>query len=621
METNGLIAACRAWLTSGAAVGLMLSAGGAILPRAWRRLPSPWPWALAALLGWHLAAALVFALGALGGLTGRGLLLGFWLPLLLLTLWGASRGGGRWLGDRVRSAWSASKSGGDERVLWVLMLAFAAVLAIVASAPPTKHDELLYHLMPARRGLIDAGFRFYATPNHQVPPHMVHQSLFVALLAAGGPAATGVFCLLWGWLAAAFVYARAARVSRPWAAACAAVVLVAFKNCVWWTAPNPESVAALWCAMLFVWLLDSADGSVRPRSSAAVVALLAAAAAMTKLPYLRVGAGAALLVLWRSRRSVRELVSAVGVMSLLVAVTYGPWLVRTYVWTCNPFGFAGMDIFGSRVFDPQRMADRLLHIREVTQRVPLGPLAPLLGLAAWARDTWVVKDLNLLHPLLALGLGLPALVRLRRWDLLGLMLFSYTTAAYWLPHDVRFHLFTVYGLLLAGVLHPPRPHLPASARRSWSAVLVVASLPTVAGAAYYSKAFWGVVVGAQPVEAFLSERTGLYDVYRWCNGHTPPGARFCIAGRHLARPFYLERIGMVPEGLTRAEQPRGRDFASRVLRYMRVHGLDYVVSTVPLPPRPGVVQVAAFPDTIVEAYRTPNRASLRGDVFVYRVER
>ena len=223
--------------------------------------------------------------------------------------------------------------------------------------------------------------------------------------------------------------------------------------------------------------------------------------------------------------------------------------------------------------------------------------------------------LNVLHPILAVGLGIPVLVYRHRWDLLAAILISSWVLAMIVPQDSRFHLFSLDGLILAAVLGTPSGWIPVKVARVAPAVVFLAGLPTLAVAAWYSFLFWPATLGIQSREDFLSERTALYEVWDWCNRETPAEARFCIEVGLLPRLFYLRRIALSPEGLTIMERRDENDIQA----FMRRQRLDYLVTLQEQPSQRGLILVREFEGVVIEAYRTPGLLPTRGRVWLYRI--
>jgi hypothetical protein len=324
------------------------------------------------------------------------LLAGFWLPLAALAAWSALSGRlaifsfvGR-LGQPWRLAvpW---------RPLLVLCGVFLVILAGIATAPPSKHDDLHYHLLVPHRGLLDGHWSPHPTPYLQAAPHIAYQALLTPLLAVGLPSAAGAFSLLWGTWLVLLVVERARRVSPARAALAAGVLLVALGNAVWWTTPNPTSVGTLWSSLLFLWLFDRQElcssGQLGHTAYTAAAALYASAMFLTKVSFLLPAGFALLVVLLVDLRPGPFVRSALALVFVLSA-TAGPWLVFCTTTTGNPLGFAGAWVFGG-VFDPQPLREALTVSRRINQ-------GALHGFRA-------LLDLNPLHLVLALGLGAPVL--------------------------------------------------------------------------------------------------------------------------------------------------------------------------------------------------------------------
>jgi hypothetical protein len=503
--------------------------------------------------------------------------------------------------------------------LILLCVLFVVLLAGIATAPPSKHDDLHYHLLIPHRGLIEGHWSWYATPYLQAAPHVAYQSLLAPLLAIGLPASAGIFSLLWGLVLVLLVVERARRISSARAVLAAGILLVGLANAVWWVAPNPTSVSALWSSLLFLWLFDRdelcAPGRLSPAEYGIGAALLAGALFLTKVSFL-LPAGLALLVVLVGVRPT-SIVRSVGVMMVVVALTVGPWLYCCGRGTGNPLGFASAGLFGDGVFDRERLQAELVFSRMKNQYGEPGVFSPLWGVVGWGGEVLRLRDVNLLQPVLALGLGIPVLVCCRRWGLLAAVLVSSLCLAWAVPHDSRFHLFSLNGLFLAAILGTPSGWITPLRLRLAPILTLLVCLPSVAVTGWYSTLFWPAAVGLQSREDFLRTRTGLYEVWQWCARETPADARFCIALGRLPRLFYLPRLALSPEGLTKAENADKSDLVS----YMKRTRLRYLVSEHDQRDVPGLVLVREFRGVIVEAFRTPARAATprRGTVWLYQL--
>ena len=134
--------------------------------------------------------------------------------------------------------------------------------------------------------------------------------------------------------------------------------------------------------------------------------------------------------------------------------------------------------------------------------------------------------------------------------------------------------FTAYGLLLAGVISSPARWIGPRLVTLSPYLVLVAAVPTLAITAYYAEMFCPGALGLESREDFLAEHTSLYRVYEWCNRETPKDARFCVTWLGLSRLFYLDRIAMTPEGLTKIETAPGANLFSYMENYDLEVSLD-----------------------------------------------
>ena len=510
--------------------------------------------------------------------------------------------------------------------MMLMCVACYALMALIVSTPPSKHDDLWYQLIPAKRTVVEGVMRFYPSPFLVTVPQQSYSTSFVPLLTFGRPSAVLALGLLWSAVFVWCFWERARRRSARRAAVGTTILVCAFGNLVWWTSASSTVLAAFVSAFLVLWIVEREDLRSRLRAWEyfGVLGTLSAALCVAKIPFLVPVAlllCAALYDEVRAGASLRRLLPALLSTAVPLALLYAPWLWWSYAATGNPFGVVLSGVFGSTVFDPSLLDQILETARQEnqfrlpwldTQPVVLRPLAGMIGVIG---EDLSLKQTHLLHLALAFVAGPVALLRRRQWPVLFTAVAGSLVLGTFVTHDLRFHSIVVYGFLLAAVLWYEPPAWRASTRLL--PVLVVAlTVPTLAAGAYYGVSFMRNAVGLQADGDFLRRHTGLYAVVEWCKVHLPPAARVCLDVRGLPRLFYFDRVAMAPEELTRQEVADGFDLRA----YMSRNGLSYLVSTDGTHAGTGrFVLTKRFDNCLLEGLRRPGARPVTGTVYVYRL--
>lgn len=627
------IEALTSWPAASAFFVLLCAAGAAALPRQWLELPGPWPFVLSIVAGWHLAALATFIAGETGLINPIGLLTSVILPLSLLSILALCRHRLTCLISWRSSFYQIAAAGSKYKALLALSLFTTVTLALISSAPPSKHDDLHYHLTVGQRALQEGFVRPYATPYLQTAPHMVFENIVVNLLALAPPESVGIFGLL---IAISFVLASTewvCRASPKRAAVYLCVVLIGFSNSVWWVSASSTSAAALFACFLGLWLLEERrlreSCHLSSAHSTAICTLIAAALVTTKLPFLAPAGIAVTLCILGQGIAWSGLILNCAVAALLAVTTFGPWCWRSFVATGNPLGIALF--LGNGIYDTQHMRyeqdfmrsanqytwTKLLHPASDPKIVPLNAMSPLFGLAGWLKETATLQAENLLLPLFSFGFGLTVLWQQRRLELIAWVLGSSYLLGILVHHDLRYYSVAVYFLLCVGVTYFPKEYLPKFLQLRAAEITALASIPSLAAIAYYSTIFLPVVLGLEGKEQYLEKRTGCYAVWQWLNTNTPKESRICVNYSSLPRLFYLHRFALAPEYVTKAE--RAENFS--ISAYMRRNRLTWLVSASALTQNEAAAftLVKRFENVTVEGWRTPGRAPEQGNIFIYRI--
>ena len=612
------------WLPPLVLVCGSVALGLCVLPPRVRALPSPWPLCIAAALGSQLTGLALFVLAA-RGLTGPLALSALVIVPLLLCCWLAvTRYGRADVASSVRAWWDLSW---PYRLMLLLCGASYALMTLIASTPPSKHDDLWYHLIPAKRIFVEGVMRFYATPFMLAAPQQSYAVSLVPLLTFGRPSATLAFGVLWSLLFAWCFWERARRRSAARGAIGTTILVCAFGNIVWWTSASSTALAAFVAAFLLLWMVerDSLRVHLRAWEYFGVLGTLSAALCVAKIsfvPPVAILLCAAVYDETRSGSPMRTLVTACLSIGLPLALLYGPWLWWMYSATGNPFGIVLVSAFGSTVFDPSRLQHELELARQLNQfRLPgldaqPAALRPLAGMIGFLGEDLSLKQTHLAHLALAFAGGPIALVKRRQWAILVAALAGSLLLGVTVTHDLRFHSIVIYGFLLVAVVWWDPPRWPSMAR-SLPLVMAVVTLPTLAAGAYYSLSFVRNAAGLQTDDEFLTRYSPMHAVADWCNATLPRTARLCLDVHGTPRPFYFDRIMLSPDHLTKQEVSEGLDLRAYMLR----NGLSYLVSTDGThATRPGFVLTKRFDDCVLEALRSPGAQPMRGTVYVYRLE-
>jgi len=612
------------WLPPFVLVCGSVALGMRVLPARIRALPSPWPLCIAAALGSQLTGIAILVLATLG-LVGPFPLAALLIVPLLLCSWPAAR---RWriadVSSSVRTWWELPW---PYRIMLLMCGACYALMALIASTPPSKHDDLWYQLVLAKRTVVEGVMRFHLSPFILAAPQQSYSSSLVPLLTFGQPSATLALGVLWSLLFAWCFWERARRRSARRAAIGTTIVVCAFGNVVWWTSASSTALAAFVATFLLLWTVerDSLRAQLRAWEYFGVLGTLSAALCVAKVSFV---APVALLLCAaayeeaRAEPSARTLVTACLSIGIPLALLYAPWLVWTYAATGNPFGIVLVSVFGSTVFDPSRLHAILESVRQHNQfRLPgidAQPVAlrPVAGMIGFLAEDLSLKQTHLAHLALALVGGPVALLGRRQWAIVFASLAGSLVLGVAVTHDLRFHSLVIYGFLLVAVLwwEPPRW---LAGLRFLPLGIVILTVPTLAASAYYSVSFLRNAVGLQSDDDFLARYSAMYPVVDWCNATLPPTARLCLDVHALPRTFYFNRLALSPEHLTRQEMQDGFDLQA----YMRANELSYLVSTDGThATRPGFVLMKRFDNCVLEASRSPGAKPSMGTVYVYRLE-
>lgn len=595
----------RGWLPPLVLVWGSVALGLCVLPRRIRVLPSPWPVCIAAALGSQLVGLGSLVLATRGLVSPLALAILLIAPLLCCCGLAVTRRGADQVRSSVRVWWDLPP---PYRIMLAMCAACYALMAVIASTPPSKHDDLWYHLVLAKRTVVEGVMRFHPSPFLLTAPQHSYSSSLVPLLTFGKPSAALALGVLWSLVFVWCFWERASRRSAKRAAIGTTILVCAFGNFVWWTSASSTVLAAFVSTFLLLWIVEreSLRSGLRIAEYFGVLGTLSAALCVTKISFLPPVAlllGAAWYEELRSEPSLRTLLTAALWTGLPLVLLYAPWLWWSYSASGNPFGIALLSVFGSTVFDPSRLQAFLESARRATQ------------LHAPREVLSVVLQTHLLHLAFVFVAGVLVFIRTRRWAVLFAALAGSVILALSVTHDLRFHSIVVYGFLLVAVIwyEPPRS---IAVTRLLPSIVAGLTVPTLAAGAYYGASFMRNAAGLQTDAEFLTRYTGMYPVVEWCNANLPPAAGVCLDVHALPRLFHFDRLALSPEHLTTQEVADRFDLPA----YMVRNGLSYLVSTNGDRAAGGrFVLTKRFDNCILEGLRSPGATPAVGTVYVYRL--
>jgi hypothetical protein len=293
----------------------------------WAALPASERLPISALLGLGLIA--LAALGAaLAGVFTAAVL---WGGLLALAL-GFNRGVTTWLRDLIASARTLNLGHGFERLLALVCIFFLVTVLLLALAPPTGWDGMVYQLVGPQRYLAEgrmtpAGDNFYLGM-----PKNGEMLFSIVISPLGRDTAAGLTHFGFGVLALALVWALARRQSNSQTGWMACALLLASYS-LWALFGWPYVDLAVMAYAAAVYALVTRWRAAPDDRLLILIGALVGLAAGYKFTTLHIALGAGLLIALREpRRLVRN-----GVLVALAALLcLSPWLVRGWLQYGNP---------------------------------------------------------------------------------------------------------------------------------------------------------------------------------------------------------------------------------------------------------------------------------------------
>ena len=302
---------------------------------------------LQALIGLALISLAVLVIGLLGLFPATWLAWAITLAGLGM-LW-------RQAYDWARGCWAGLTrilTGGEDNFTCAVRLGVLILLGlafILALAPPTKWDALVYHLagpdLYLRMGRIVS-----APTNHFLGFPQLVEMLYLWLLILARPQAAAVLHWLFGVLLLGLLVGFAARQFSPrvgWAAA--AILLVS--DSLWgefhWAYNDLAAMAYVLAAV--VSILEWGRGEVRQTLLQGGVFI--GLAMGTKYTTAGAAIGIGVLTLWLTRRGgLKRMLAAGGMVAIMALLVFSPWLFKNWMLDGNPvspffFGTAAYDRF------------------------------------------------------------------------------------------------------------------------------------------------------------------------------------------------------------------------------------------------------------------------------------
>jgi hypothetical protein len=552
-------------------------------------------WLLEALyfaLGTGIGTVAVFA-GGHAHLLRRGpalLLVALGLAALAATLWRDRKS----LGPAVRLRLFELA---NDRLAWPSLAGIGLVGAcalVLALAPPTARDALMYHLSVPKAYIAANGIVEMPENVMSYYPFGAEMLFMWAMLLGPHTAANLVHTAFWA-VCVVLVYACVlAPTGRPRAAALAALAFACIPTGVFTAAiAHNEMLVCLYVLLAFValgrWYVTGAP-------AAAVWFGLSYGLALNVKHLVIVMAPAfGLVVLLRAAGAerpkwARPLLHGAGAFLLAVAVA-SPWYLQNALRTGNPVYPFMWDLFPTH--SPAWDRERAL-VFDAFLRTSWGQGGSIASLAAipWNLSIRAAEGVNQLFDGIAgpaFLLLLPAAVLAFRtfapeWRVVGALGALYALAWVYQSQQVRFLLpaLCVGGMLgVAALFRPGAPARYAAARGAMLATLaiVLATNCLVAVARVAEENPVHVVLGLEAPDVYLARQLRYYPFYVAINRHLQDGARvFLIDMRndtyYLDKPAFSDSVLEDYTAMQIVSAARGPD---DVLAELRRRGLTHIL--------------------------------------------
>jgi len=490
---------------------------------------------------------------------------------------------------------------------WARLPAAAALLGLLmtlatAMAPSSKHDELHYHMLVAKRIVEDGELVAYRRPwQSSFAFGSLVQMGGAPLHAVGVPDAANVvsWCtgLTLAWLVWYLLSRRGAGDTWPWV--WLPLVTVGFHFGVLAPVAGPHMFGDLAAVSCLLLLLDDGPdaGDARREGEVLAIGILALCATVTKVVFLPFAIAAmvcALVQLRRSRDGARGTVALATRMAVAWLLIACPAIAWTWWRTGSPAGAVTARWIGDGYFTPGVLP--LIDTTLAANRHGLARFAYLFAVG--------------FTPLAVAGpvyLFMRSVDRGRRAIAASVCAVQLVAVALFAPRLPRMlAALPVAGAVLTA-LHAGERFVERAGR--WVAIgAAVVVTPWLAAQAWYASAFVAVALGVESREAFGRARVAAYEDYRELDRILPADATlywsaYRINAAYAPRPVYLH----------------AKDIPAGAAPYVVVTGALEARAT--LPGFRFVECVYENPDALLVAYRTPGVAPVRGRLRAFRTER
>jgi hypothetical protein len=565
---------------------------GLLIQRLFRwKLPTPWKQVTALCIGVELLCLSVEAVG-MGGVAYPRVLLCIAVGIVAL---GAI---GLWM-DRAALRAAATHHSKPGAAILLLPLSAIAILLVIALAPSTKNDEIYYHMVIPARLIADHALHFYRQPwEGAITPQMGYQIGTAPLYALGYPDGSNPLGLCIAVLIAWFTYQIVNRRSGhpTWAVAAATVPLVGMAATTLYTAAGPHALGDLGCVALFVAILDleSLMTAIGPLALIAMLSILGAAGAMTKLPFVPVtllAVAYGTVKIMRGRPQPFSTPAAVLIALIPWLLLFVPLLCWTYATSGSPFGPLLTGLFPASVYD-RSLIGRFLAESRAYNRLSL-------------REVFLTLVLHL-SPALWMGVALffttlATTPTVRRRG--GILLIGQTIlVALLLPQSVRFLAAIPLALFITASAALLPGHRYARCVRL---ATILAILPGLAISAFYARQFLPALRGGASLAHFIAEKIPLIADYQALDALLPPDAVLLLRDETRIDGYYCPRLLV----LDPADAPSGRP-----LYQIQLQGPGIGPPRFELKNYRTAEVIYHNPMARVQAFRTPGRRPLTGDL-------
>lgn len=439
-------------------------------------------------------------------------------------------------------------------ILFAPFLATSLLMLLSSLVPPTKADEVAYHLFYTKLSVLEGGFRFHYSPFYMLT-YMGMQTYNIwpyTLGAEYAPALNSVFCYL---LASFLLFFWALDRFGPTVAFSALLVTAcSLAKVVDGIAPG-DSTATYLMLMALVMLgydiwKEAEERGPFPLDSETKVKLFAlnlvsALSIVVKLtnlvwviPYLLLFYAS--LFLFRKVR-IEPRFFPILVLPFLVLI---PFFLRAYKLYGNPLFPLASDLFGAGPFNPDALVE---HIHAAARAQITG----FWGVFDLTRKYFIryftnYDSLGRIHLLFWVSslFGVFRLVKEKAFYIVLPGMIAYTVAAYKLPADFfRYYLGVIDFLAVLGLAEFlswfPRRTKAFSKTFVSTLVLVTASFVTLASA-IYTKQFVFYLLTNQDRDSFIKPRVECYETIQWINRHLPENSFALVETR--GRYYYNRKI-------------------------------------------------------------------------------